>query len=128
MNYFLKDKSGNWLNEREDKRVWLKWMELRTHDDLSAIKTPTGYIPRYEDLKKLFSEVLGKEYTKQSYVEQFTIRVPENIRKTERILEIYRKEVRDTPPEVVRVLEEQKQRLVDFEKKYGSYVPPDDLE
>ena len=29
VNYFLKDDAGNFLNEKTDKAVWLKWMELR---------------------------------------------------------------------------------------------------
>jgi len=127
VNYFLKNKSANWLNEREDKRVWLKWMELRTHEGLPAIQTPTGYIPRYEDLQRLFSDVLGKEYTKENYVEQFTLRIPENVRKTERVLKIYENDVPDAPAEAFKVLEDQKNRLVDLQKELGDYVSPEDL-
>ena len=102
-------------------------MELRTHDDLPAIQTPTGYMPRYEDLTRLFSDVLGKEYTKENYVEQFTLRIPENIRKTERILKIYENDVPDAPAEAFKVLEDQKNRLVDLQKELGDYVSPEDL-
>jgi phosphoenolpyruvate carboxykinase (GTP) len=42
VNYFLKDASGQWLNERNDKAVWLKWMELRVHDEVPVIETPVG--------------------------------------------------------------------------------------
>jgi hypothetical protein len=51
-------------------------MELRVHNEVEAIPTPTGYIPKYEDLKKLFKEVLGRSYEKADYIKQFTIRVP----------------------------------------------------
>ncbi len=128
VNYFLKDSQGNWLNEREDKRVWLKWMELRTHNDAAAIKTPTGHIPKYEDLNKLFSDVLGKEYSKEDYIKQFTFRIPENIAKTERILHIYENDVLDAPDIVIQVLRLQKQRLLEAQKKYGDYVSPFDLQ
>ena len=57
VNYFLKDKEGNYLNDPKDKHVWVKWMELRVHNEVDAIKTPTGYIPKYEDLRKLFKQV-----------------------------------------------------------------------
>ncbi|MCK5566370.1 MAG: phosphoenolpyruvate carboxykinase (GTP), partial [Actinomycetia bacterium] len=38
VNYFLKDKeSGKFLNEKLDKLIWLKWMELRVNGDADAI-------------------------------------------------------------------------------------------
>jgi phosphoenolpyruvate carboxykinase (GTP) len=127
VNYFLKDKSGRWLNEREDKRVWLKWMELRVHGDVDVTETPTGYIPKYEDLKNLVREVLSKEYRRESYNAQFTLRLPENIRKTDRIIKIYRDVVLESPPRVFAVLEEQKKRLLDFQRARGDYVSPFDI-
>lgn len=45
VNYFLQDAQGRWLNSKLDKKVWLKWMELRVHDEVDAIRTPTGLIP-----------------------------------------------------------------------------------
>jgi phosphoenolpyruvate carboxykinase (GTP) len=127
VNYFLKDGEGNWLNEREDKRVWLKWMELRTHEEVDALRTPTGFIPAYKDLQRLFQEVLGKTYTSEEYVRQFTVRVPENLKKTERILALYKKDVPDTPPMVSALLEEQKDRLIAMRDSHGEYVSPLDL-
>ncbi|UCB44753.1 MAG: phosphoenolpyruvate carboxykinase (GTP) [Spirochaetota bacterium] len=127
VNYFLKDKIGNWLNEREDKRVWLKWMELRVHDEAMAIETPTGYIPKYEDLKRLFDEVLKKDYSESNYIEQFTMRIPENLQKIDRILKIYREDVPDTPGIVFDVLDEQCSRLLQTQKEHGDYVSPFDL-
>jgi phosphoenolpyruvate carboxykinase (GTP) len=79
VNYFIKDKKGNFLNHKNDKRVWLKWMDLRVHDDAAGITTPTGIIPLYQDLKQLFKTVLNKNYTKEAYVQQFTLRIPENL-------------------------------------------------
>jgi len=128
VNYFLKDKQGNWLNAREDKRVWLKWIELRCHDEASAITTPTGYIPFYDDLKRLFREVLGKDYLKEDYVAQFLLRIPENLAKIKRINRIYRQEVMEPPPRVLEVLDLQEKRLLKTKQKYGDYVSPFDLE
>lgn len=124
VNYFLKNREGNFMNAREDKRVWLKWMELRVHGEVEAIKTPTGYIPRYEDLKRLFKEVLDKDYTEKDYSEQFTVRIPENIRKIERVMEIYRTKVSDTPEVLFDILEEQKQRLEELRRYRWDYVSP----
>jgi phosphoenolpyruvate carboxykinase (GTP) len=127
VNYFLKDRDGNWLNEREDKRVWLKWMEFRTREDVEAIETPTGFIPKYGDLKKLFREVLDKEYSKDDYVQQFQIRIPESIAKVDRILAIYRDDVLDTPELVFEVLARQKERLLSLKEEKGDYISPFDL-
>lgn len=125
VNYFLKDKDGNFLNEKTDKRVWLKWMELRVHKEIGAIKTPTGYIPKYEDLKRLFREVLNKDYSKEDYVKQFTLRVPENLAKIDRITNIYKTKVLDAPEILFKVLEEQRKRLAKAKEEYGDYIPPD---
>lgn len=127
VNYFLKDSNGEYLNSIHDKRVWLKWMELRTHNEVDAIKTPTGFIPKYRDLKELFKEILDKDYTKEEYVNQFTIRIPEHLSKMERITEVYENDVKDTPEELYEELRAQKQRLEDAREKYGDYISPFDL-
>jgi phosphoenolpyruvate carboxykinase (GTP) len=123
VNYFLKDKNGNFLNSKQDKRVWLHWMERRIHNEMDAIKTPTGYIPIYEDLKKLFKEVLGREYSKEDYEKQFTLRIPEHLAKIERIVKIY-KEISDTPQIVFDVLQQQKERLLKTQEQKGNYISP----
>lgn len=125
VNYFLSDKNGKWLNHKNDKAVWLKWMELRVNNEVESIKTPTGYMPLYEDLKQLFKQVLNKDYTEDDYIKQFTVRIPENLSKIERMKEIFTKRVHDTPDIVFKVLDEQKQRLIDAQKKYGDYILPD---
>ncbi len=126
-NYFLKDECGEYLNDMHDKKVWLKWMDLRANRDVKAIKTPTGYIPKYEDLKRLFSEVLDKEYTRKEYEEQFTLRIPEHLAKIERIRKIYREKVENPPKELFEELEKQEQRLEEAREKYGDYVSPNQM-
>ena len=128
VNYFLKGKDGKFLNDRADKGVWFKWMELRIHNEVDAIKTPVGYIPKYEDLRKLFKGVLDKEYRKEDYTEQFAIRAPENLSKIERIKKIYETTVKDVPPILFKVLEAERQRLIEARDKYGDYISPDKLE
>ncbi|ASI99817.1 phosphoenolpyruvate carboxykinase (GTP) [Thermococcus celer] len=128
VNYFLRDEEGNWLNRKLDKGVWLKWMELRVHGDVDAIETPIGYIPKYEDLRRLFREVLNKEYTREDYEKQFTIRVPELLAKIERIERIYREQVKDVPGELFEVLEEERRRLLEARERYGDYISPFALE
>ncbi|GAB4329729.1 MAG: phosphoenolpyruvate carboxykinase (GTP) [Calditrichia bacterium] len=126
VNYFLTDPDGRWLNGKNDKKVWYKWMERRIHGEVDAIKTPTGYIPLYEDLQQLFADVLDKEYTEQDYNEQFKLRVPENLAKIERIKNIYR-EIDHTPEILFNVLDAQKERLLEIQKKLGEYILPAQL-
>ena len=57
VNYFLKNKEGKYLNGMLDKRVWILWAELRVNGDVDAIKTPTGFIPKYRRFGKTLQVV-----------------------------------------------------------------------
>ncbi len=128
VNYFLKDlKTGEFLNDRRDKHVWVKWMDLRVRNEAGAIKSPTGWLPKYEDLCRLFRQVSDKDYAEEDYVKQFTIRVPENLAKIERVERFYRENVADTPAEIFGVLNEQRERLNKARERYGEYISPDKL-
>ncbi|MEM0116779.1 MAG: phosphoenolpyruvate carboxykinase (GTP), partial [Thermoplasmata archaeon] len=118
VNYFLRDKNGKFLNEKTDKAIWLKWMELRVHNEVDAIKTPVGYIPKYEDLRNLFYKVQGKEYRIEDYEKQFTIRVPELLAKNERIMKIY-ENIKTTPKELFDEMKKEKEKLLEIREKYG---------
>jgi phosphoenolpyruvate carboxykinase (GTP) len=131
VNYFLRDENGNYLNGILDKLIWVLWAELRVNDDVSAIKTPSGYIPKYEDLAKLFSENLeGDEgkYTQEDYVKQFTVRVPNMLTKIDRVEAIYNKSVADTPGVVYETFNKQRDRLKKAQSKYGDFINPFDLD
>jgi len=128
VNYFLRDKEGKFLNAIQDKHVWIKWMELRVHDEVEVIKSPTGYLPRYEDLRVLFKQVLNKEYEKADYIKQFTIRVPENLAKIERVQRFYQENVSDTPLEMFGILYMQRRRLVEARERFGDYISPESFE
>lgn len=127
VNYYQKGPDGEYLTGMNDKNVWVKWMELRANADVGAVTTPTGYSPFYDDLHKLFGSVLKKDYSAEQYVEQFNIRVPENLDKIDRIQNIYRTEVSDTPQALFDVLDRQRERLTEAQAKYGDYISPFDL-
>ncbi len=127
VNYFLKDKDGKYLNGMADKSVWILWAELRVNGDVEAIETPTGLIPKYEDLEKLFKEHLDAQYTQQAYVEQFTIRISKNLAKLDRVEKIYREKVSDTPQILFDTFAEVRKRLRAAQDKYGDYISPFDL-
>jgi phosphoenolpyruvate carboxykinase (GTP) len=95
---------------------------------VDSIKAPTGYIPKFDDLNKIFKQILGKEYSKQDYIKQFTIRVQENMNKIKRVRKFYKEKVTYTPEAVFWVLNQQYERLLNAKEKYGSYISPEKLE
>jgi phosphoenolpyruvate carboxykinase (GTP) len=125
-NYWLKDSAGRFLNHKLDKAVWLKWMELRVHGEVSALEGPTGCIPRFEDLERLFRQVLGKSYAPEAYQEQFQIRIARNLAKIERILAFY-EQVPDLPREFGEIMTEQAKRLAEWRSRKGDVLSPCDL-
>ena len=115
-NYFLK-KDGKYLNEKTDKKIWLLWMEARVHGEYSAIETPVGFIPKYEDLKDLFMKVFKKNYTEQDYINQFSIRVNNYLARLDRIEELYRAE-EGIPEELLFQISEQRKRLIQTREEH----------
>ena len=126
VNYFLRDENGNFLTDKHAKRVWLKWMELRTNRDIGAIRTPIGFFPFYKDLKSLFHKVLSCNYTEEDYRKQFSLRVLNNLRKIERIKKIY-EGIDDVPWEVFNILKAQKEHLEKIKENLGDFVLPEKL-
>ncbi|MFW9833914.1 MAG: phosphoenolpyruvate carboxykinase (GTP) [Candidatus Thorarchaeota archaeon] len=125
VNYFLRDMNGNFISDKLDKTVWLKWMELRVHGEADAIETPTGYMPLYQDLSELFQCHLDKEYTREEYNLQFATRIPELLEKIDRIEMVYRDTVPDTPQLLFDVLDEQRNRLIEHQNELGDYILPE---
>jgi len=126
VNYFLRDENGKYLNGMLDKLIWVLWAERRVNRDVDAVKTPTGYIPLYEDLAALFKEHLGKQYTQADYVKQFTFRVPQNLAKLDRVEAIYRAEER-MPQVVFETFAKVRARLKAAQQKHGRNISPFDL-
>jgi phosphoenolpyruvate carboxykinase (GTP) len=127
VNYFLRNKKGKYLNGMSDKLIWLLWAELRVNDDVDAVQTPTGFIPIYEDLEKLFKDNLDTQYSQKDYVQQFTIRILENLAKLDRVEKIYREKVADTPQILYDTFADVRKRLKDAQTKHGLYISPFDL-
>nr|MDO8111388.1 phosphoenolpyruvate carboxykinase (GTP) [Candidatus Sigynarchaeota archaeon] len=138
VNYFLQDEQGKWLNDRQDKAVWIKWMELRASNEVDAIKGPTGFIPKYDDLKRLFKETLKKEYSKEAYNKQFSVRVEKIQERIARIKKFYEDEDKwiranskdesvYVPAEVFKVIADLEKALGELKAKHGAVVSPDNL-
>jgi phosphoenolpyruvate carboxykinase (GTP) len=126
VNYFLRDKEGSYLNGMLDKKVWVHWIVKRIRGDVGARVSPTGLIPIYQDLRRLFRDILEKHYTDGDYEQQFMIRVPEQLGKLDRIEAIYHKEW-GIPEIVFTMLENQRERLEKARSELGDYISPFDL-
>jgi phosphoenolpyruvate carboxykinase (GTP) len=130
LNYFLTQgaRGGEGkalLGEKQDVKVWLGWLERRAHDEVEAIETPIGYLPKYDDLKALFGEI-GKEYPRELYDRQFSLYVDNILARIDLQKEAYGKET-DIPPRLFEVYAEQRQALLELKEKCGSVVTPDQL-
>ena len=73
VNWFRKDTSGKfiWPGFSENLRI-LNWIIARSEGKVDAIKTPLGYIPRYEDI-----DMDGLDFPKEKWGELFFINTDE---------------------------------------------------
>ncbi|MCP4763426.1 MAG: phosphoenolpyruvate carboxykinase (GTP) [archaeon] len=118
-NYFLKNSEGKYSNEKVDKKVWLLWAEGRIQEncEFDAIKTPIGYLPKYDDLKELFKSIFNREYTEDEYIEQFSIRTDKLLEKVGRMEQIFEEE--GVSQFLLDILKEQGTELKKLKEKYG---------
>jgi phosphoenolpyruvate carboxykinase (GTP) len=132
LNYFLTDEarggtSNQLLGEKRDVKVWLGWLARRAHGEVDAISTPIGYIPKYEDLERLFAEVIDKEYPRELYDRQFSIYVDKILGRIELQREAFGKE-KNLPAKLFGVYDEWQRDLAALKESYGAIVTPDKLE
>jgi len=130
LNYFLTHenrggKGNGLLGEKRDVKVWLGWLELYAHGDVSAIETPIGMLPKYEDLKKLFAGI-NKEYPKSLYDMQFAIYVDKIVARIELQSEAYSKE-ESIPKKLFEVYDRQKNELLQLKEKLGPVIAVESL-
>ena len=131
LNYFLThDARGGddqgLLGEKRDVKVWLAWLERRAHGDVDAIDTPIGYLPLYDDLKKLFAEIIDKEYPLELYNKQFSLYIDNILARVDLQTEAYGKEP-NIPNRLFEVLNQQRDELAALKEKYGPITSPADL-
>lgn len=131
LNYFLTHEarggSGTGLlGEKRDVHVWLGWLELFTHGDVQAIDTPIGWIPRHEDLKKLFMERINKEYPESLYTMQFSLYIDNVVARIDLQDAAWRKE-QGASERLFAVYAEQKAALLALKAAKGGIVKPQDL-
>ena len=132
LNYFLTDvarggSSKKLLGEKKDVKAWMAWLERRAHGEVDAIETPIGYIPRYEDLKKLFKERIAKEYPESLYVKHFSLYIDHIIGRIDLQIDAYGKE-KNIPQRLFDILKQQREELIKLKEKHGPIVTPQQLE
>jgi phosphoenolpyruvate carboxykinase (GTP) len=131
LNYFLSDEArgGNskkLLGEKKDVKAWMAWLERRAHQEVDAIETPIGYLPKYEDLKKLFKERIDKEYSEDLYFKQFSLYIDNIVARIDLQVEAYGKE-QHIPARLFDILKKQRDELTALKEKYGPVVTPQQL-
>ncbi|RJQ78080.1 MAG: phosphoenolpyruvate carboxykinase (GTP) [Desulfobacteraceae bacterium] len=132
LNYFLTHEARGGtgkklLGEKRDVKVWLSWLERRAHNEVQAIDTPIGLLPKYADLKALFKQRINKEYPRELYDKQFSLYIDNIIKRIDLQIEAYGKE-KNLPARLFEVLKAQRQGLMALKEKYGSIATPAQLE
>ena len=131
LNYFLTHgnrggQGDGLLGEKRDVKVWLGWLERYVHGDVTALESPIGLIPRYDDLRSLFAE-LGKPYPRDLYDKQFALYIDKIVARIDLQTEAYAKE-ENLPPRLFQVYEQQKAELLALRAKHGPIVAAAQLE
>ncbi|MBN1838126.1 MAG: phosphoenolpyruvate carboxykinase (GTP), partial [Spirochaetales bacterium] len=131
LNYFLAEgarggEGAKLLGEKRDVRVWLTWLERRAHGEVEAVETPIGSIPVFEDLKRLFTELIGKEYPWELYDRQFSLYVDNIVGRIDLQREAYARE-KNLPRRLFEVYDRQRGELLALRQKFGAIVKPEEL-
>ena len=131
LNYFLTHaarggESKQLLGEKKDVKVWLAWLERRAHNDVEAIETPIGFLPKFKDLQALFDAIIAKEYPEDLYTRQFSLYIDNIVNRIDLQTKAYGKEEK-IPQQLFQVLEEQKKGLLALKAAYGPIVTPQQL-
>ncbi len=119
-NYFLKDEQGNFITPKVYNLLWILWAEGRVNKEYCAIKTPVGFIPKYEDLSKIFKHIVNKEYSQEEYINQFSLRIDRYLAKMDRMKAVFTK--KNIPVLLVKELEQQIERLNKVKAKYNQIL------
>ena len=123
-NYFLLDEDKKFCTSKLAKKVWLHWAEGRIHGDYDAYETPTGFIPKYQDLKVLFKSLIDEDYIEDDYTYQFTFRCEKWIAKLDRAVEWYAKMDPNTPQSIINQWQSAKKSIQAVMDKYGPTIAP----
>ncbi len=123
-NYFMRGADGKFVTSKLAKKVWLHWAEGRIHGEYEAYETPTGKIPHYQDLAKLFKKYLNEDFTEEVYTYLFTFRCTKWIEKLNRTKAFYTKMDAATPKEIFDYWDAAIAKINAAKEKYGDQIKP----
>ena len=110
----------------DEDKVMVALEDKILNEEVEAIDTPIGYIPKYDDLKALFKEVIDKDYPEDLYTMQFSIYCDNIIKRIDLQDKAYHEE-ENIPEKFFEILKEQKAGLEALKAKNGPIVKPQDL-
>ncbi len=114
------------IGEKRDTKVWMRIMALMHQGKVESIWTPIGRIPRYEDLEKLFTAVINKEYKKEVYTQQFSLYVENLVQRVDMSITEFSKE-KGMNDAFFRVLSTWRRDLIALKATIGPIVTPDQM-
>jgi phosphoenolpyruvate carboxykinase (GTP) len=112
------------IGEKNDTVVWMRMMALMHLGKVATIRTPIGLIPRYPDLKKLFGETIGKDYSEATYAMQFALYIDKLLGRIDLSVSEFSEE-KEMPEEFFHTLDTWKQELLALKSVAGPIVTPD---
>ncbi len=123
-NYFMRGPDGKFVTGKLAKKVWLHWAEGRIHGEFDAYETPTGKIPKYEDLVMLFDKYLNEDFARETYDYLFTFRCTKWIEKLGRTKAFFAKTDPNTPKEIFDYWDAAIAKIAAAREKYGDEILP----
>ena len=126
-NYFMLSPEGKFMTSKLAKKVWLHWAEGRVHGEYKGLQTPTGTIPLYEDVKKLFKVHLDEDFSEEDYTYLFTFRCTKWIEKLERAKAFYAKMDASVPQHIYDAWDKAIAEIKAAKDKYGDQIKPGDF-
>ena len=114
------------IGEKRDTKVWMRIMALMHQGKVETIWTPIGRIPKYQDLKKLFSEIIDKEYSKDLYTKQFSLYTDNLISRVDQSIIEFSKE-KGMDDAFFDILSTWRTDLVALKATVGPIVTPDQM-
>ncbi len=118
--------SDGLIGEKRDTRVWMRIMALMHQGKVESIWTPIGRIPKYQDLKKLFKDIIDKEYEKEIYTKQFSLYTENLIKRVDMSINEFAKE-KGMADEFFHVLDTWHRDLAALRETIGPIVTPDQM-
>lgn len=118
--------SDGLIGEKRDTKVWMRIMALMHQGKVETIWTPIGRIPKFRDLKTLFTEIISKDYEKDLYNKQFSLYLDNLIDRVDMSITEFAKE-KEMAPEFFHVLDTWHRDLAALKATIGSIVTPDQM-